>query len=75
MRLFLDVSILFSAAKSDGAVRALVRQLLDRRHECRVGCRSRPPWLPRKDRPVLATALRLECEALLTGDRKQFGSA
>jgi hypothetical protein len=34
MRVFLDAIVLFSAAKSDGAVRALVRLLLDRGHEC-----------------------------------------
>ena len=33
-RVFLDANILFSAAKSDGAVRALLGLLLDRRHEC-----------------------------------------
>ncbi|HRY90614.1 MAG TPA: hypothetical protein P5305_22255, partial [Rubrivivax sp.] len=36
MRVFLDANILFCAAKSDGAVRALLRLLLDRGHECRV---------------------------------------
>lgn len=34
MRVFLDANILFSAAKSDGAVRALLRLLLERGHEC-----------------------------------------
>lgn len=34
MRVFLDANILFSAAKSDGAVRALLHLLLDLRHEC-----------------------------------------
>lgn len=29
--------------------------------------------LPEKDRPVLAAAVRLGCEALVTGDRKHFG--
>jgi uncharacterized protein len=33
---FLDANILFSAARSDCAVRALVHMLLDRRHECWV---------------------------------------
>lgn len=33
MRIFLDANILFSAAKSDGAIRALVRLLRARRHE------------------------------------------
>ena len=30
----MDANILFSAAKSDGAVRALVKLLLDEGHEC-----------------------------------------
>jgi uncharacterized protein len=34
MRVFLDANILFSAAKSDGAVRELLRLLLDSGHEC-----------------------------------------
>jgi uncharacterized protein len=34
MRVFLDANILFSAAKSDGAVRSLVRLLVERGHEC-----------------------------------------
>jgi len=29
--------------------------------------------LPEKDRPVLAAAIRLRCEALVTGDRTHFG--
>jgi predicted nucleic acid-binding protein len=33
MRIFLDANILFSAAKSDGAVRRLVGLLLDRGHD------------------------------------------
>ena len=114
MRVFLDANILFSAAKSDGAVRALLRLLLDRRHECcadayvvaeaRRNLVTKGPasvqvldallshlqiaptlasavdaveldWLPPKDRPVLAAAIRLGCDALVTGDRKHFGSA
>jgi len=114
MRVFLDASTLFSAAKSDGAVRALVRLLLDRGHECRVDAyvvaearrnlvnkgpqavqlldallvhlqiapglagavrAAELDWLPPKDRPVLAAAIRLGCDALVTGDRKHFGSA
>lgn len=35
-RIFLDANILFSAAKSDGPIRALVGQLLDGGHECWV---------------------------------------
>ena len=34
MRVFLDANILFSAAKSDGAVRLLLRLLGDAGHEC-----------------------------------------
>jgi len=114
VRVFLDANVLFSAAKSDGAVRALVRLLLDRRHECwvdayvvaeaRRNLASKGPqaielldellgrlhiaptvagaveaielaWLPTKDRPVLAAAIGLRCDALVTGDRKHFGSA
>ena len=36
MRLFLDANILFSAAKSDGAVRRLLELLLARGHACWV---------------------------------------
>jgi len=36
MRVFLHANILFSAAKSDGAVRALLHLLVDGGHECRV---------------------------------------
>ncbi len=31
--------------------------------------------LPAKSRPVLAAAIRLGCDALVTGDRKHFGRA
>jgi hypothetical protein len=34
MRVFLDANILFSAAKSDGAVRHLLRLILEQEHEC-----------------------------------------
>lgn len=34
LRIFLDANILFSAAKSDGAIRSLVARLLDAGHEC-----------------------------------------
>ena len=112
MRVFLDANILFSAAKSDGAVRALLRLLVERGHECwadayvvaearrnlvakgpeglhvfdallarlRVAAvsplASEPAdvaWLPEKDRPVLAAAIHLRCDALVTGDRTHFG--
>ncbi len=113
MRVFLDANILFSAAKTDGAVRQLLRLLLAAGHECwvddyvviearrnlgakgpealtafeallthlRVGAvQALAPslqeagWLPEKDRPVLAAAMRLRCEALVTGDRTHFGA-
>ena len=113
MRVFLDANILFSAAKTDGAVRALVRLLVERGHECwadayvvaeaRRNLAAKGPqslqvleallphlsvaaaaplaiiaadaaWLPEKDRPVLAAAIRLGCEVLVTGDRTHFGA-
>ena len=112
MRVFLDANILFSAAKSNGAVRELLRLLLDRGHECWVDdyvviearrnlaakethaliafeallmrlhispAQAPGPelklvcWLPEKDRTVLAAAMRLRCDALVTGDRTHFG--
>ena len=117
MRVFLDANILFSAAKSDGAVRLLLRLLLERGHECwadayvlaearrnlqakgaealhvldallahlkvagAMPIAAAPAglaeadlaWLPEKDRPVLAAAARLRCDALVTGDRTHFG--
>lgn len=112
MRVFLDANILFSAAKSDGAVRALLRLLVERGHECwadayvvaearrnlvvkgpealqvldallaHLSVAATAPlaalaadvaWLPEKDRPVLAAAIRLGCDALVTGDRTHFG--
>ena len=36
MRVLLDANILFSAAKSDGAVRELLHLLLEHGHDCRV---------------------------------------
>lgn len=112
MRIFLDANILFSAAKSNGAVRELVARL---RADGRVLCadayvvaeahrnlqakaaegliafevlqrqvhvapfragelpREASALLPEKDRPVLVAAIRLRCEALVTGDRMHFG--
>ncbi len=114
MRVFLDANILFSAAKSDGAVRQLFDLLVGAQHECwvddyvvieaRRNLAAKYPdalntletllkrthvstaqapglelklvtWLPEKDRPVLAAALRLRCDALVTGDQKHFGAA
>lgn len=112
MRVFLDANILFSAAKSDGAVKRLLELLGEAGHECvadgfvaeeaRRNLALKAPTrgnafeallgritlaaaqspgddlasiaLPEKDRPVLAAAIRLRCEALLTGDRTHFGA-
>jgi predicted nucleic acid-binding protein len=115
MRVFLDANILFSAAKTNGAVRELLRLLQTTGHECWIddyvvfeahrnlttkgpealsalnalvaSCRLSPAqvpgtstsraeidWLPEKDRPVRAAAVRLRCDALLTGDRTHFGT-
>ena len=112
LRVFLDANVLFSAAKSDGAVRELLRLLLHAGHECwvddyvvfearrnlgtkgpealaaleatlmraRVSPAQAPgpalkelDSLPEEDRPVLAAAMRLLCDALVTGDRTHFG--
>jgi predicted nucleic acid-binding protein len=113
MRIFLDANILFSAAKTDGAMRELIRLLRAAGHElwadgyvleeARRNLAAKTPVgvgaleaiiaeirvaeahpagadarfsakLPEKDRPVLAAAVRLGCEALVTGDRKHFGA-
>ena len=113
MRVYLDANILFSVAKSDGAVRALLRLLVERGHECcadayveaearrnlvakgpeavhvfdallaRLRVAAAAPlaaepadvaWLPEQDRPVLAAAIYLRCDALVTGDRTHFGA-
>ena len=108
MRVFLDANILFSAAKTDGAVRRFLKQLIDAGHdyvvaEARRNLMRKGPqqvavlealllglepaaavagadsareaaWLPPKDRPVLASAIRQRCDVLLTGDRADFGS-
>lgn len=113
MRIFLDANILFSAAKTDGAMRQLLVRLRAAGHECwadgyvleeaRRNLAAKAPGnlgeleaivavirvaeahpaeadlaisarLPEKDRPVLAAAVRLGCEALVTGDRSHFGA-
>ena len=113
MRVFLDPNILFFAAKSDGAVRELLRLLIKQGHDCRVDdyvviearrnlaakdasalvefesllkplhiSAAQAPglelrlvnWLPEKDRAVLAAAIRLRCDILVTGDRTHFGA-
>ena len=114
MRIFLDANILFSAAKSVGAVHQLLEALVSRKHvlcadeyvvtEARRNLSVKAPaeclprldnllarieispakiggfdsratsWLPDKDRPVLAAAIRLRCDALVTGDMTHFGA-
>jgi predicted nucleic acid-binding protein len=111
MRIFLDANILFSAAKSNGAVRQLLELLRDGGHtlcadayvvaEARRNLELKAPdsslddllaqvdvapfeaselppdvaaRLPEKDRAVLAAAMRLRCETLVTGDRTHFGA-
>lgn len=112
LRIFLDANVLFSAAKSDGAVQRLLMLLTEAGHECwadgyvteeaRRNLAAKAPErapvleallarlrlaqmhpgpaelshaiaLPEKDRPVLAAAIRLGCDALVTGDRTHFG--
>jgi predicted nucleic acid-binding protein len=113
MRVFLDANILFSAAKSDGAIRRLLALLAQAGHECHVDAyvveearrnlalkasgslpvldrllgrihvaqfKARaegtdiPGALAEKDRPVLAAAMHLGCDILVTGDRTHFGA-
>ena len=113
MRIFLDANVIFSAAKSDGAVRELLERLIAAGHECCAdgyvveearrnldakapggvaalekllprlqvaGTHPAPaaldaaPQLAEKDWPVLAAAIRLGCDALVTGDRSHFGA-
>lgn len=112
MRIFLDANVLFSAAKSDGAVRWLLASLLKAGHqfcaddyviiEARRNLVAKGPealatfdallarlqvisagapragvkeldWLAEKDRPVLAAAIQLRCDVLVTGDKTHIG--
>jgi hypothetical protein len=113
VRIFLAADILFSAARSAGAVRELLRRaqaagealcadayvvaearrnlaakaqdalpaldaLLARIEVAGFAATPLPPkaagLLPEKDRPVLAAAIRLRCDALATGDRTRLGA-
>ena len=113
MRVFLDANVLFSAAKSDGAVRQLLARLATEGHSCmadmyvlaeaRRNLQLKEPaamaaldellqwisihpvrsgtasiasisWLPDKDQPVLAAAIGLRCNVLVTSDRTHFGA-
>ena len=116
-RIFLDANILFSAAKSAGAVRELLGDLhadgarlvvdayvtAEARRNIAIKADAASQryleallnaietataypqmqddqfahlvgWLPEKDRPVLRAAIASRCDALVTGDRKDFGS-
>ena len=42
--------------------------------EHRDGSVTHTAWLPTKDRLVLAAAIALKCDALVTGDKTHFGS-
>jgi len=113
VRIFLDATILFPAARADGAVRQLLALCEAAGHElwadayvfeeARRNLAAKAPKglpvltamvtrikiggliagsallpdtivLPEKDRPVLATAIHLRCDILVTGDRTHFGS-
>ena len=113
MRIFLDANILFSAAKSNGAVRDLLHRLQQGGHqlcadayvtaEARRNLSQKEPEaletfevllarlevaplqpgnpppgaarvLPEKDQPVLSAAIRMDCAALVTGDRTHFSA-
>jgi hypothetical protein len=113
MRIFLDANVLFSAAKSAGAIRLLLDRGRAAGHslcadayvvaEARRNLEAKAPesfealddlilgievasyrvaalppevaaLLPAKDQPVLAAAVRLRCDALVTGDRTHFGA-
>jgi predicted nucleic acid-binding protein len=114
MRVFLDANILFSAARSSGAINQLVHRLAQSGHACcvdsyvieeaRRNLAIKAPEqlsefehllrrmeqatamhggddeleaslpLPAEDRPVLAAAIRRQCDALVTGDRTHFGA-
>jgi uncharacterized protein len=113
MRVFLDANILFSAAKTAGAVRELLSRLQAGGHvlcadayvveEARRNLLAKGPEAvatleallarmevaafhpgalpPRvaahvheKDRPVVAAAVRMGCDALVSGDRAHFGA-
>jgi len=108
VRIFLDANIIFSAAKSDGAIRQLLRLLFEKGHELvaddfvleearrnlaakyasdessvkacfRVFSLPKSAPLPEtlvlveKDRPVLASAIALRCDTLLTGYSMHLG--
>ena len=38
------------------------------------GSATHTAWLPTKDRHVLAAAIALKCDVLITGDKTHFGS-
>lgn len=74
MRIFLEANILFSAAKSDGAVKQLLSRLHVAAAQSTGSVLDASVPLPEKDRPVLAAAIHHRCVALITGDRTHFGA-
>lgn len=75
MRIFLDANILFSAANPSGSIRQLLNIARAAGHECWADehvHRLEAP-LPENDRRVLAAAIALECNALVSGDQTHFG--
>jgi len=117
VRVFLDANVLFSAARSNGAIRELLALLFETGHAAVVDgfvveearrnlmlpakgggptalaalaeivarlevapvrahdlARAELAGIAEKDRPVLAAAIALHCDALVTGDRTHFGS-
>lgn len=53
---------------------AIVARVEVRRHDPTPAPDEIAALLPEKDRPVLAAAVRLGCDALVTGDRTHFGA-
>ncbi|MFW5843845.1 MAG: hypothetical protein ACOCW6_07965 [Spirochaetota bacterium] len=75
VRAYLDANVLFLAAADRRAHLESFRKALEV-HDHFAGTGKEPLELPlpAKDLPVLASALSLECEALLTRDRTHFGT-
>ncbi len=64
-------------AKGPAAISALdelLKSIPVQPAQSRVATPAALSWLPEKDRPVLAAAIRLRCDALVTGDRAHFGA-
>ena len=61
-----------SAALSDLMAIQSTLEISSREHG--DGSATHTAWLPTKDRHVLAAAIALKCDALVTGDKTHFGS-